>query len=192
MRIEIADVHRVRTYRPLENLFAGLAVSAFCRDTGNTAKETLVSRKVELVFAALFALFFIGWLIFDMPVALGLVNKSTGWYATEVDPIFLHPPTWLRTVGWFAFAYGPFYLVAAFAFFRSKQWLPYLLLPLAGMVVTSTGIYMVTDATGDVRPLNPTMFSVLNGPYIVVPVLAAIWVIARTRKVVTPGTSTSA
>jgi hypothetical protein len=148
-----------------------------------------VSRKVELVFAALFALFFIGWLIFDMPVAL---NKSTGWYAREVDPIFLHPPTWLRTVGWFAFAYGPLYLVAAFAFFRSKQWLPYLLLPLAGMVVTSTGIYMVTDATGDVRPLNPTMFSVLNGPYIVVPVLAAIWVIARTRKVVTPGTSTSA
>ena len=32
-----------------------------------------MSRKVELLFAALFALFFIGWLIFDMPVALGLV-----------------------------------------------------------------------------------------------------------------------
>ena len=151
-----------------------------------------MSRKVELVFAALFALFFTSWLIFDMPVALGLVNKSTGWYAREIDPIFLHPPSWLRTVGWFAFAYGPFYLVAAYGFFRSKQWLPYLLLPLAGMVVTSTGIYMVTDATGDVRPLNPTMFSVLNGPYIVVPVLAALWLIARTRKVVTPGTSTSA
>jgi len=69
-----------------------------------------MSRKVELVFAALFALFFIGWLIFDMPVALGLVNKSVGWCAREIDPIFLHPPSWLRSVGWFAFAYGPFYL----------------------------------------------------------------------------------
>lgn len=76
-----------------------------------------------------------------MPVALGLVNKSVGWYAREIDPIFLHPPSWLRTVGWFAFAYGPFYLVAAYGFFRSKQWLPYLLLPLAGMVVTSTGSF---------------------------------------------------
>jgi hypothetical protein len=67
-----------------------------------------MSRKVELVFAALFALFLIGWLIFDMPVALGLVNKSVGWYAREIDSIFLHPPSWLRTVGWFAFAFGPF------------------------------------------------------------------------------------
>ena len=150
-----------------------------------------MSRKAELVFAALFALFFIGWLTFDMPVALGLVNKSTGWYAREIDPIFLHPPSWLRTVGWFAFAYGPFYLAAAYGFFRSKPWLPYLLLPLAGMVVTSTGIFMVTDATGDLRPLNPTMFYVLNGPYIVVPVLAALWLIARTRKAVAPATSTS-
>lgn len=151
-----------------------------------------MSRKVELVFAALFALFFIGWLIFDMPVALGLVNKSAGWYAREIDPIFLHPPSWLRNVGWFAFAYGPFYLLAAYGFLRSKQWLPYLLLPLAGMVVTSTGIFMVTDTTGDVRPLNWTLFYVLNGPYIVVPVLAALWLIARTRKVLRPGTSTSA
>jgi hypothetical protein len=67
-------------------------------------------------------------------------------------------------VGWFAFAYGPFYLAAAYGCFRSKQWLPYLLLPLSGMVVTSTAIFMVTDATEDVRPLNPTMFYVLNGP----------------------------
>ena len=43
---------------------------------GNAAKETLVSRKIELVFAAFFALFFIGWLTFDIPVALGFVYKG--------------------------------------------------------------------------------------------------------------------
>lgn len=32
-----------------------------------------MSRKIELVFAAFFALFFIGWLTFDIPVALGFV-----------------------------------------------------------------------------------------------------------------------
>jgi EXPERA (EXPanded EBP superfamily) len=154
--------------------------------------EEVMSRKIELVFAGLFALFFIGWLIFDMPVALGLVNKSVGWYAREIDPIFLDPPSWLRTVGWFAFAYGPFYLATAYGFFRSKSWLPYVLLPLAGMVVTSTGIYLVEDATGDVPPLNWTMFFALNGPYIVVPVVAAIWLVARTRNAVTAGTSASA
>lgn len=34
-----------------------------------------MSRKIELVFAAFFALFFIGWLTFDIPVALGFVYK---------------------------------------------------------------------------------------------------------------------
>ncbi len=151
-----------------------------------------MSRRIELVFAALFALFFIGWLIFDTPVALGMMNKSAGWYAREIDPIFLDPPSWLKTVAWFAFAYGPFYLVTAYGFFRSKPWLPYVLLPLAGMVVTSTGIYLIEDATGDVPPLNWAMFYLLNGPYIVVPVLAAIWLIGRTRKAVTPSTSAHA
>ncbi|MGZ3385523.1 MAG: hypothetical protein ACXVB5_11480, partial [Isosphaeraceae bacterium] len=66
------------------------------------------------------------------------------------------------------------------------------LLPLAGMVVTSTGIYLVEDSTGEVPPLNWAMFYLLNGPYIVVPVLAAIWLIARTRKAVTAGSSASA
>lgn len=65
------------------------------------------------------------------------------------------------------------------------------ILPLAGMVATSTGIYMVTDATGDVRPLNWAVFYLLNGPYIVVPVLAAIWLTARTRKPVTAATRTA-
>jgi hypothetical protein len=75
--------------------------------------------------------------------------------------------------------------------FRAKTIEPAPILPLAGMVATSTGIYMVTDATGDVRPLNWAVFYLLNGPYIVVPVLAAIWLTARTRKPVTAATRTA-
>jgi hypothetical protein len=141
-----------------------------------------VSRKIELVFAAFFALFFIGWLTFDIPVALGFVYKGTGWYAREIDPIFRDPPSWLKTVGWYAFAYGPFYAAAAYGFIRRSSWLPYVVLPLAGMEVATVGIYFVEELTGDVQPLNWTMFYILNGPYIVVSVLAALWLIARTRK----------
>jgi hypothetical protein len=128
---------------------------------GNAAEETFVSRKIELVFAAFFALFFIGWLTFDIPVALGFVYKGTGWYA---------------------FAYGPFYAATAYGFIRRSSWLPYVVLPLAGMEVATVGIYFVEELTGDVQPWNWTMFYILNGPYIVVTVLAALWLIARTRK----------
>lgn len=56
-----------------------------------------MSRKIELVFAAFFALFFIGWLTFDIPVALGFVYKGTAWYAREIDPIFRDPRQVRRT-----------------------------------------------------------------------------------------------
>ena len=144
-----------------------------------------MSRKIELVFAAFFAWFVFGRLSFDNPVAFGLDYPGTAWYAREIDPLFRDRPLWLKTIGWYSVAYGPFYAATGYGFFRGQQWLPYLLLPLAGMVATSTGIYMVTDATGDVRPLNWTMFYVLNSPHLVVPVLAALWVIAQARKTAT-------
>lgn len=103
-----------------------------------------------------FALFFIGWLTFDIPVALGFVYKGTGWYAREIDPIFRDPPSWLNTVGWYAFAYGPFYAATAYGFIRRSSWLPYVVLPLAGMEVATVGIDFVEELTGDVQPLVTT------------------------------------
>jgi hypothetical protein len=131
------------------------------------------------VFAVFFALFFVGWLVFDMPAALGLIDESTGYYAREVDPIFRDPPVWLQAVGWFAFAYGPMYGAAAYGFIRNATWLPYLLLPLAGMIVATTGVYFAEELAGDVRPTNWTLFYVLNVPYLVVPPLAALWSVFR-------------
>lgn len=134
-----------------------------------------MKRGIEIAFAVFFALFLVGWLVFDMPAALGLIDESTGYYAREIDPIFRDPPLWLKTVGWFALAYGPFYAAAAYGFVRRAPWLPYVVLPLAGMVVATTTVYFVEELVGDVQPLNWTMFYVLNTPYLVVPVLAAVY-----------------
>ncbi|HYZ93542.1 MAG TPA: hypothetical protein VFA34_14305 [Actinomycetota bacterium] len=134
---------------------------------------------MRVVFAVFFALFFVGWLVFDMPAALGIIDESTGFYAREVDPIFQDPPLWLTAVGWFAFAYGPMYGAAAFGFVKRATWLPYLLLPLAGMIVATTGIYFVEELGGDVRPTNWTLFYVLNIPYLAIPPLAAIYSVIR-------------
>jgi hypothetical protein len=145
------------------------------------------SRKVELLFAALFALFFVGSLNFDFAVPLGVVNPSVAYYMREVDPIFLDPPSWLRAVKWFEFAVGPLYLVTAYGFLRSKSWLPYVMLPLAGVVVATTGMCMAADLTGEVPPSNLAVFYAFNVPYIVVNILAATWLVGRTRrKAITP------
>lgn len=134
-----------------------------------------MNRPLEVVFAVFFTLFFVGWLIFDMPAALGFIDESTGWYAMNVDPIFQDPPLWLKTVGWFALAYGPFYIAAAYGFVKRKPWLPSVLLPLAGAVLATTTVYLVEELAGDVPPTNMPLFYVLNVPYLVIPVVAALY-----------------
>lgn len=134
-------------------------------------------RTLDIVFAVFFALFFVGWLVFDMPAALGFIDESTGWYAREVDPIFQDPPLWLETVGWFALAYGPAYAASAYGFVRRRNWLPKVLLPLAGAITATNTIYWVEELAGDVRPANMTIFVALNLPYLVIPPLAALRVV---------------
>jgi EXPERA (EXPanded EBP superfamily) len=137
-------------------------------------------------------LFFVLWINQDLLIPLGLSSKSSEYYSTRVDPIIHHPPSWVRTIQWFAFATGPVFLVAAYGFFRDQSWLPYVVLPLAGAMVTSTGIYVIADVTGDVPPLNLTVFYVSNLPYIVILILAAIWVVARMGRRSSPVSSAGA
>jgi hypothetical protein len=142
-------------------------------------------RPLDVVFGVFFTLFCIGWLVFDMPAALGLIDESTGWYAREVDPIFQDPPLWLETVGWFALAYGPFYAASAYGFLRDRPWLPYVVLPLAGAITATNTVYWVEELAGDVRPANMTIFVALNLPYLVIPPVAALWSVLRRGRAVT-------
>jgi emopamil binding protein len=143
--------------------------------------KALRERPIDAVFAVFFALFCIGWLVFDLPAAVGLIDESTGFYAREIDPIFRDPPLWLQTVGWFAACYGPIYAAIAYGFVRDRPWLPNLVLPFAGLITATNVIYWVEELAGDVRPLNMTAFVALNLPYLVIPPLAALRVALRGR-----------
>ena len=97
-----------------------------------------MSRKIDCALAILFVVLFIGWL--GSRRTFGLIHRSTGWYANEVDPIFRNPPSWLVTSGWFGFAFGPLYALAAYGLFRKSPWVSYVVLPLVGMAVVANGI----------------------------------------------------
>ena len=111
-----------------------------------------MSRKIDCALAILFVVLFIGWLGSDGGATFGLIDRSTGWYANEVDPIFRNPPSWLVTSGWFGFAFGPLYALAAYGLFRKSPWVSYVVLPLVGMAVVANGIYLIEDLSGDVPP----------------------------------------
>ncbi len=124
-----------------------------------------MSRKIDCALAILFVVLFIGWLGSDGGATFGLIDRSTGWYANEVDPIFRNPPSWLVTSGWFGFAFGPLDALAAYGLFRKSPWVSYVVLPLVGMAVVANGIYLIEDISGDVPPINLTWFYIFNVPY---------------------------
>lgn len=133
-----------------------------------------MNRKVDRILAVVFALFFVGWLAFDMPVALGLIDEATGWYAINVDPIFQDPPRWLEIVGWYALLYGPAYGALAYGYWKSKPWVRNVILPLSGAMLATTGLYFIEELTGDVKPIDWALFYLLNAPYLVIPPVAAL------------------
>jgi hypothetical protein len=145
----------------------------------SSSEEQSVSRKIDFTLAILFVVLFTGWLGSDGGATFGLIDRSTGWYANEVDPIFRNPPSWLVTSGWFGFAFGPLYALAAYGLFRKSPWVSYVVLPLVGMAVVANGIYLIEDLSGDVPPINLTWFYIFNVPYTLVPILAAIWVVVQ-------------
>ena len=93
----------------------------------------LKDRKIDYLFIIFFSWAFITCIISDAIPTLGVVespqsgNILARWnyaYASVNDPLFLHPPVWMRFVtGLSAFVYAPFYLLLVFSIIKGKEWI---------------------------------------------------------------------
>ncbi|WP_328614452.1 DUF2781 domain-containing protein [Amycolatopsis sp. NBC_00355] len=147
----------------------------------------LRDRKIDVFFAVLFSVFTVTSLISDLLPTVGvdfsqpssnfLVN-SNWWYAHDADPLFMHPPDWMRIVtGLSAFVYMPFYVVLVFALLGGKNWIQLPAVVYATMIVTLTGVVVFgVEFFGDpaMRTGNPAKFLAFNLPYVLVPLLLLI------------------
>ena len=110
----------------------------------------LSERKFDYFFIVMFSLFFITSMISDMlPTIYGdlvpnhpnPLMKANYDYAKGCDPLFLHPPVWMRFVtGLSAFVYGPFYLVLVYAFIKGKNWIQLPAVIYGTMISVITGV----------------------------------------------------
>ena len=101
-----------------------------------------------MFFIVIFSVFTITSLISDLLPTVGadftrapskFFANSNYWYAHDDDPLFMHPPTWMRIVtGLSAFVYMPFYIVLVAALARGRNWIQ---LP---SVIYATTIAMIT------------------------------------------------
>lgn len=151
----------------------------------------LRDRKIDIFFACVFVIFAITSGISDAIPTLGIemtpdspnpLARANYWYAVDADPLFMHPPVWMRIVtGLSAFVYGPFYLVLAWALVKGRNTIQLPAVIYATMISALTGIVVFgVEFFGEpeFRTTNPVKFLSFNTPYVVIPLL----LLARMRK----------
>ncbi|KAA9159784.1 DUF2781 domain-containing protein [Amycolatopsis acidicola] len=155
------------------------------------ANLPLRRRGVDVFFAVVFAAFTVTSVISDLLPTVGVdfthpsanffVN-SNYWYAHDADPLFMHPPSWMRIVtGLSAFVYMPFYVVLVYALVTGRNWIQLPAVIYATMIVTLTGVVVFgVEFFGEPewRTQNPAKFLAFNLPYVLVPLV----LLARMRK----------
>ena len=147
----------------------------------------LRERKIDTFFLVIFSLFIVTSLISDLLPTLGVdfsrpsdnffVN-SNYWYAHDADPLFLHPPVWMRFVtGLSAFVYPVFYVLLVIAIVRGWNWiqLPSVIYATAIAVITGVVVFGVEFfGEPEFQTQNPLKFLAFNLPYVLIPILLVI------------------
>ncbi len=146
----------------------------------------LARRPVDLVLVAffLFNLLFISYIVdfeqlvipnashFTYPIwppraAVDIIH----WYGHAFDPVLIARPVWWKvTVGLDAVFFGPFYVLAIYAFVKGREWIRLPSLLYGTMLFTNVVIILFEEAFGE----NPTPYLpvvlALNLPYLLVPI----------------------
>jgi hypothetical protein len=151
----------------------------------------LRERPVDIFFAVIFLAFAVTSVISDLlptvsidfsPTSGNPLVQGNYWYAHDADPLFMHPPVWMRLVtGLSAFVYGPFYLVLVFAIVRGRNWIQLPAVIYATMISVITGVIVFgVEFFGEpqYQTHNPVKFLAFNLPYVVIPLI----LLARMRK----------
>lgn len=147
----------------------------------------LRERPFDWFFIVVFSLFTVTSMISDMLPTLGvdfsepspnfLVNANW-WYAHDTDPLFMHPPVWMRIVtGLSAFVYPVFYVLLVISLVRGWNWIQLPSVIYATMIASITGVIVFgVEFFGEpewVTP-NPAKFLAFNLPYVLIPILLLI------------------
>src|SRR4051812_48381502 len=147
----------------------------------------LRQRPIDILFVVVFSWMIVSCFISDLLPTIGvdfsqpsdnfLVN-SNYWYASDADPLFMHPPNWMRIVtGLSAFVYMPFYFFLVYALVRGRNWIQLPSVIYATMISTITGIIVFgVEFFGEpeFQTQNPVKFLAFNLPYVLLPILLLV------------------
>ena len=111
------------------------------------------------------------------------------WWGRTFDHLVLARPVWWKMTIWIdALGFGPFYLVAIYAFITGKNWIRLPSLLYSAVMLTNVIIILGEEYAGPYASPNFPMVFLANLPWLVFPVL----IIARMWRSETPFTQSVA
>jgi hypothetical protein len=93
------------------------------------------------------------------------------WWARTFDPLILARPTWWKMTIWIdALFFGPFYVVAIFAYSRGKEWIRLPSIIYSSVMLTNVTIILGEEYAGvSATPAFPVVL-LENLPWLLIPV----------------------
>lgn len=100
------------------------------------------------------------------------------WYGKNFDPVLMARPAWWRATIWIdSLFFGPYYLVAIYAFIKGKNWIRFGSIIWASVMLTNVTIILFEEINGE--HATPELIRVLsaNAAWVVFPliVLYRMW-----------------
>jgi len=105
------------------------------------------------------------------------------WYGRNFDPVLMARPAWWRATIWIdALFFGPFYLVAIYAYAKGKNWIRFGSIIWASVMITNVAIILFEEVCGEhaTPQLGRVLFA--NAAWLIFPII----VLYRMWRSVTP------
>jgi len=94
------------------------------------------------------------------------------WWGQTYDPVLMARPIWWKVTIWIdALCFGPFYLVAIYAFLRRRPWIRVPALLWAATMLTNVSIILGEEAFGEHRTPQLAMVVLANAAWVAFPLL---------------------
>ena len=94
------------------------------------------------------------------------------WYGHNFDPVLIARPAWWRATIWIdALFFGPFYVVAIYAYARGKNWIRFASIIWASVMLTNVFIILFEEVNGEHASPHLGRVFMSNAAWVIFPLI---------------------
>jgi EXPERA (EXPanded EBP superfamily) len=92
------------------------------------------------------------------------------WWGRNFDPVLLARPPWWKATIWIdALFFGPFYVIAIYAYVKGKEWIRIPSIIYSSVLLTNVTIILSEEIYGPTRSPQLPMVLLANAPWVIFP-----------------------